>query len=96
MFSNLFGAKKEEKKEEPINPNAPSLTETSEKVRVLYDDYVFTDKFLSIARWQRRRHPEESWRLQWGAHEGQEGDAHGQGYEEEDPPAEGNDAPEAP
>ena len=32
MFNNLFGAKKVEKKEEPINPNAPSLTETSEKV----------------------------------------------------------------
>ena len=35
MFSSLFGAKKdvpEEKKEEPINPDAPSLGETSDKV----------------------------------------------------------------
>ena len=33
MFSNLFGAKKEEVKKEPkVDPNAPSLDETSNKL----------------------------------------------------------------
>ena len=48
-MNKLFGSKK--KKEEPVvNPNAPTLTETSEKVSQLIIAYNFIRSLMKEAR----------------------------------------------